>query len=273
MKEQFSALSLDLPTSYPLGAPTPRLSELLAQHLAPETLDKRCEGCQLESGRHTLRHRLRRLPRVLVVHLKRFKFEVSPLLGPICRKLSVGVVPDKTMDLGSCCCPGQAVPQLLLSVMSKEQIAARAAQRAPTAAAVAGILDGREVGVVGAASAGKGSMLKGGLSSQAGGGQKQHQEDGGDAEDDLIIEEEEDKENQCRTSTAGVGTSQTGAAGGLISKQRLGGLVKTGPGSGTKGKSSANPFLRRLGSGAFHGATGTVAKKVRAGQGDDKHWV
>lgn len=36
-------------------------------------MEKSCEGCGAASAPHALRHTLRRLPRVLVLHMKRFK--------------------------------------------------------------------------------------------------------------------------------------------------------------------------------------------------------
>jgi hypothetical protein len=188
---------------------------------------------------------------VLVVHLKRFRFEVNPVLGPICRKLAVRVVPDRAMDLGSCCCPGQPAPKLLLSMMSREDVAARAARRAAAGGEQAGNVAG---GGVRGNSAGKGGLLLGGLSSQAGGEQKHQQEGRVGDEDELIVEEEEDKENQC-----GVSAGQGG-----ISKQRVGSLTRTATDSAGKGQGNKiNPFVRRLGAGNFHGVGGTVAKKVR----------
>ena len=72
--ETFRHLSVDLP---PGEAPA-TLDALLARFFAPESLERRCarDGC--EGVCATLAGRVVRLPRVLVVHLKRFRFENSP---------------------------------------------------------------------------------------------------------------------------------------------------------------------------------------------------
>ena len=41
--------------------------------LQEEEVEKSCEGCCGANVAHRLRHTLRRLPRVLVLHMKRFK--------------------------------------------------------------------------------------------------------------------------------------------------------------------------------------------------------
>lgn len=41
--------------------------------LQDEEVEKSCEGCGAANLPHRLRHTLRRLPRVLVLHMKRFK--------------------------------------------------------------------------------------------------------------------------------------------------------------------------------------------------------
>jgi hypothetical protein len=63
----------------------PDLQALLANFFAPETLEKACEACGAASAQHSLTHAVRRLPRVLVVHLKRFQWQVLPGGGAICR--------------------------------------------------------------------------------------------------------------------------------------------------------------------------------------------
>lgn len=47
--------------------------------LQPEVLEKHCESCGAANARHTLTHAIWRLPRVLVVHIKRF--QVRMMLG------------------------------------------------------------------------------------------------------------------------------------------------------------------------------------------------
>jgi hypothetical protein len=66
-------------------APVADLSSLLANHFNPETCDKACEGCGAAEVQHTVEHAVRRLPRVLVVQLKRFKWVISKDGFPDCR--------------------------------------------------------------------------------------------------------------------------------------------------------------------------------------------
>jgi hypothetical protein len=63
----------------------PDLQALLANFFAPESLEKACEACGAAAAQHSLTHAVRRLPRVLVVHLKRFQWQVLPGGGAICR--------------------------------------------------------------------------------------------------------------------------------------------------------------------------------------------
>lgn len=48
-------------------------------------MEKSCEGCGGANLAHRLRHTLRRLPRVLVLHMKRFKVGGGSLLSPTLR--------------------------------------------------------------------------------------------------------------------------------------------------------------------------------------------
>lgn len=103
-KEQFNHLILDLPQDDDSGsngaaagssglfagsngnrAPVADLSSLLANHFNPETCEKACEGCGASAVQHRVEHAIRRLPRVLVVQLKRFKWVISPSGIPDCR--------------------------------------------------------------------------------------------------------------------------------------------------------------------------------------------
>jgi hypothetical protein len=97
-KEQFNHLILDLPReddssgsngsngaaaslfgslSGSNRAPVADLSALLANHFNAETCEKACEGCGAAEVQHQVQHAVRRLPRVLVVQLKRFKWVVK----------------------------------------------------------------------------------------------------------------------------------------------------------------------------------------------------
>lgn len=46
--------------------------------LQEEAVTKDCEGCGAAGAPHSIRHVLRRLPRVLVLHLKRFQVRPGP---------------------------------------------------------------------------------------------------------------------------------------------------------------------------------------------------
>ncbi|GBF94656.1 hypothetical protein Rsub_07392 [Raphidocelis subcapitata] len=117
LKEQFSCLSLDLPApgASPLVA-TP-LDVLVAAFFAPEELTKACDACGAAAAPHTLRHALRRLPPVLVVHLKRFSVQLLEGVGAVCRKLSARVAPAPTLDLSGVVLPGRRVPPPLAELL------------------------------------------------------------------------------------------------------------------------------------------------------------
>ncbi|GLI68513.1 hypothetical protein VaNZ11_012959 [Volvox africanus] len=67
-KEPFSCLSLQMPTQG-----TVDLQDLFFDYLKDETIDKNCDGCSPSAPvPHTAQHHFWRLPRVLVVHIKRF---------------------------------------------------------------------------------------------------------------------------------------------------------------------------------------------------------
>jgi len=44
-------------------------------HWQDEVVEKTCEKCEAKSVAHSVQHRIRRLPRVLMVHLKRFRHD------------------------------------------------------------------------------------------------------------------------------------------------------------------------------------------------------
>jgi len=105
-------LSLDVPGEGGAagGAPLP-LTSLLRQHFSSEEVAKDCDSCGARSAPHTARHRVVRMPRVLVLHLKRFRAQIGA---------------DGAARLGKSAAPVQAPASLSLS-----EFAAGGARAAP----------------------------------------------------------------------------------------------------------------------------------------------
>ena len=73
--ETFRHLSVELPESSGAdGSADVELASLLDGFFAPETLERKCERDGCDGASATLVRRIVRLPRVLVVHLKRFRY-------------------------------------------------------------------------------------------------------------------------------------------------------------------------------------------------------
>ena len=91
--EQFTHLSLELPGGGGGGGGgrevVPRgIDAMLGAYFADEAVVKACEACGAGGATpHRLRHRVRRLPRVLALHIKRFLVEPSPGGALATRKL------------------------------------------------------------------------------------------------------------------------------------------------------------------------------------------
>lgn len=68
------------PTLQPGSVAACSVAELLRRYFEEEVVEKSCEGCGGANLPHELRHRIRRLPRVLALHMKRF--QVQTALGP-----------------------------------------------------------------------------------------------------------------------------------------------------------------------------------------------
>lgn len=51
---------------------------MLQRYFAAETVEKTCDHCKAENVAHRIEHKIRRLPQVLVLHIKRFKMEFMP---------------------------------------------------------------------------------------------------------------------------------------------------------------------------------------------------
>eukprot|EP00798_Chlamydomonas_sp_ICE-L_P016636 gene16636-22885_t len=114
VKEQFYHLSLQLPMSSST-APL-KLKSLLTSHFKDEVVDKECVKCGTASVAHQVKHSIRRLPRVLVIHLKRFN--VIPQEGGPIRfvKLHTGVELSNRLSLEPFCLQGISAHPLLLSM-------------------------------------------------------------------------------------------------------------------------------------------------------------
>lgn len=54
-------------------------------------MEKLCDACKAPAAPHRVRHTVARLPRVLVLHLKRFRMQQSSLVGLMYRKLRAEV--------------------------------------------------------------------------------------------------------------------------------------------------------------------------------------
>lgn len=52
----------------------------IAFQMQDEDLEKSCEKCGAKDVKHRVRHTLRRLPRVLILHLKRFQVLAQVIL-------------------------------------------------------------------------------------------------------------------------------------------------------------------------------------------------
>lgn len=99
LTEQYRDLSLEVPMEPP-GVAALDLQQLLADHLKDETVHKSCEVCGDANRQHSVRHRLRRLPRILTLHLKRFQAMPSEGGKPIrFSKLHSRVAIPKTLQL------------------------------------------------------------------------------------------------------------------------------------------------------------------------------
>ncbi len=131
--EQHTHLSLSLPP----GGGAADAAALLAAYFEAETIDKDCEGCVAAGCAHRARRSVRRLPRVLALHLKRFELEAGPG-GVTARKLHAEVSFPAALRLDALCAPDVAPPLAPAAGAGKENgddaaAAAAAAARTPGA--------------------------------------------------------------------------------------------------------------------------------------------
>ncbi|KAI3436489.1 hypothetical protein D9Q98_005906 [Chlorella vulgaris] len=101
--EQYTHLSLELPEAQPGGsALVSSVWQLLRDYFKEEEVEKSCEECGGSNLPHGLRHSIRRLPRVLCLHMKRFKVSWhEQQKRPVCQKLHTSVEMPETVQLGS----------------------------------------------------------------------------------------------------------------------------------------------------------------------------
>jgi ubiquitin C-terminal hydrolase len=103
-REPFMHLSLDVPPRP--GRPSVGLPEMLSSFFAEEELEKACEGCGAERAAHAVRLRIARMPRVLMLHLKRF--QMGPRGQPL--KVSTPVDLSHVLNVAPFCAPGAFLP-------------------------------------------------------------------------------------------------------------------------------------------------------------------
>jgi len=105
-KELFRSLSLELPSGGKEEFEVD-LNELLQAHFRVEEVsDHTCEQCNSKGAR--LQRRLWRLPRTLILHLKRFR--AGPGAGAALTKIQRRTSRPQTLDLGALCCSSGVCP-------------------------------------------------------------------------------------------------------------------------------------------------------------------
>jgi ubiquitin carboxyl-terminal hydrolase 26/29/37 len=104
--EQCSHLSLDLPKHVNTTATIvpPGLDSMLSSYFQEENVDKGCEGCGAECINHTVRHRIKRLPQILALHVKRFQVTFQQSTGTVtCAKVRDQISISKVLRLKPYC--------------------------------------------------------------------------------------------------------------------------------------------------------------------------
>lgn len=139
--EECTHLSLDLPG---VGATetAPGLDALLEGYFAEESVDKACEGCGAGSVAHAALRRVRRLPRILALHVKRFQVTLGPRGTVVCSKVRTPVQLNQALRKGPFCLDAAAPPLPPLQpaaggAREKENRGDNAARAAMAAAAAA----------------------------------------------------------------------------------------------------------------------------------------
>lgn len=109
VKEFFRDFSITVPDDGNT-LPKPSIQQLMEAHFEDTCVEYTCETC----GSHTstIRHHIRRLPRVLVLHLKRFRFDVQTMVRS---KTQSPIDLSKHLDLGFCTDATTILPSVDLS--------------------------------------------------------------------------------------------------------------------------------------------------------------
>lgn len=121
VEELFRSFSLDLQNSIQMNAAVPSslqtnlhpptIQSLLTSFFAIETVQYKCETCGHEKS--TIHHRIKTLPRVVVLHLKRFD-------GITGDKINQSVQIRTNITLDFCCNSDETRPPPLLSISTEE---------------------------------------------------------------------------------------------------------------------------------------------------------
>ena len=103
-KEEFTTIALPLPTSIPGRDEGVTLEALLGGHMAPDEVTGRaCEPCKAKCGA-TRTHVFARLPRILVLSVKRFAWDGSTSRRPVILPLRLPVSATKEYRLACVVC-------------------------------------------------------------------------------------------------------------------------------------------------------------------------
>lgn len=117
--EEFNHLSIELParsSDSPFSGTSGSIGDMLSQYFRDDQLEKHCEKCSAQCNVvHTVKHNIKRLPRVLALHVKRFQMEVTADNNFTCRKLGTRVAIPTMLSAGRFCTSDVVVPAALPS--------------------------------------------------------------------------------------------------------------------------------------------------------------
>jgi len=123
--EQCSHLSLDLPKNVNKATTIvpPGLDSMLSSYFQEESVDKGCEECGAECVKHTVRHRIKRLPQILALHVKRFQVTFQQRTGTAtCAKVRDQISISKVLRMKQYCVEENlAMPLPPLNAVAQQQ--------------------------------------------------------------------------------------------------------------------------------------------------------